>query len=248
MKVKRGCLIVLFIVIFVLFVNVMEVNAVNTGFKTNQLPDEEKYVLVSNINILPIDQEPVKKTISCIDVNENRLIAIGQNTSDRKTICIYSNDGVFQYGYNFNCSGDFGVEWDNENLNIFLVRSSVIVSVTPKGEIVDVFEVQNTIENNSYVNNFIHSTKRTVGDIEYSIRNNLGILNFVASSYSQVIIQDDTGAESVIYDVSSMQLSNMMVTIIFVCGFVLIAVAVIVWQLIKLKRERQSGDGSMIGS
>lgn len=233
---KRVYLFLLSIFILVLFTNVMKVNAVNTGFKTNQLPSEEKNMFISNINILPIDEEPVKKPITCFDVNRNSLIAIGQNTLDKKTICIYSNEGVFQYGYTFNCSGDFGVEWNEENLNIYFIRSSVIVSVTPRGEVLDVFEVQNTIENNSYVNHFIHSTKRTIGNAEYFIENNLGILNLLAPSYSLIIVKDSTGAESVIYDVSSMQLTNMIVTISFVCVFIFVAVAAITWQFIKLRQ------------
>lgn len=236
MKMKRGYLFLLSILIFVLFTNVMKVSAMNTGFKTNQLPSEEKNLFISNINILTIDKEPVNKTITCFDVNSNRLLAIGQNTSDRKTICIYSNEGVFQYGYTFNCSGDFGVEWDEENLNIYFVRSSVIVSVTPNGELLDVFEVQNTIENNSYVNHFIHATKRTIGNAEYYIRNNMGVLNLFASSYSQISVKDITGSERIIYDVGSMQFFNMIVVIAIVCVFISVVIAVIAYQFIKLRR------------
>lgn len=45
MKMKRGYLFLLSILIFVLFTNVMKVSAMNTGFKTNQLPSEEKTYL-----------------------------------------------------------------------------------------------------------------------------------------------------------------------------------------------------------
>lgn len=233
---KRGYSFLLSIFMFILFTNVVEANTVNTGFKTDQLPNEEKNMFIANINVLSIDEDPVKKPITCIDVNSNRLIAIGQNTSDRKIICIYSNEGVFQYGYTFNCNGDFGVEWDEENLNIYFVRSSVIVSVTPRGEVLDVFEVPNTIENNSYVNHYIRSTRKTIGDTEYVVGNNLGILNLFAPSYSQIVAKDSAGAESVIYDVGSMQLSNMIVTIGIICMFVSVAIAAIAWKFIKLRR------------
>ena len=128
MNMKRSCLFSLSVFMFViLFANVMKVSAMHTEFKTNELSSEEKNVIISNINILLTDEVPEKNTITCFDVNTNQLIAIGQNTSDRKTICIYSNEGVFQYAYTFNCSGDFGVEWDEENLNIYFVRSRVII-------------------------------------------------------------------------------------------------------------------------
>ena len=236
MKVKRSCFFLLFVFIFVIFTSAMKVNAMHTGFKTNELSSEEKDMFISNINVLSIDEEPVKKAITCFDVNSNHLIAVGQNSSDRKTICVYSGEGDFQYGYTFNCSGDFVVEWDEENLNIFFVRSSVIVSVTPKGEVLDAFEVQNTIENNSYVNHFIHATKTEIDNYEYYIRNNMGLLNLFAPSYSQIIVKDSTGAESIIYDVSSMQLTKTIVTITLICVFVIVAVAVVIWQFIKLRR------------
>ena len=236
MKVKRGCFFLLSVFIFVIFTSAMKVNAMHTGFKTNELSSEEKNMFISNVNVLSIDEEPEKNPITCFDVNSNHLIAIGQNSSDRKTICVYSNKGAFQYGYTFNCSGDFGVEWDEENLNIYFVRSSVIVSVTPKGEVLDAFEVQNTIENNSYVNHFVHATKREIDNYKYYIRNNMGLLNLFASSYSQIIVKDSTDTESIIYDIGSMQLTKTIVTISLICVFVFVSVAVVIWQFIKLRR------------
>lgn len=238
MKLKNFYLVLLFIFLFVSFANVIEIKAMNTGFKTSDLPTEEKDKFLSNTNILLIREEPDQKTISCFDVNNNRLIAIGQNTPNRKTICIYSSEGVFQYGYTFHCSGDFGVEWDKDNINIYYVRSSVIVSVTPNGEILDVLEVQNSIENNSYVNKFIHATERTIGDTTYLIRNDIGILNLFAPSYSQIVVKDTANAESIIYDVGALQRSNIMSILVIVFVTVLFGIVAIVWQIIKLRNSK----------
>lgn len=246
MKMKYGYLFLFSLLIFVLFANIIEVNAVNTGFQTNHIQNEEENIFISNINILLIDKEPLKKTITCFDVNSNHLIAIGQSTMDRKTICIYSTDGLFQYGYTFNCDGDFGVEWDEENLNIYFVRSSIVVSVTPSGEILDVLEVQNTIENNSYRNHFIYSTRRIIDDTEYFIDNDFGILNLFALSFSRIIMKDTTGDESIIYDVSAMQLSNILLSIIIVSIFVFLTIAVIVYVLKKTRDgTKKTRDGTM---
>ena len=237
MKMKQGCFFLLSVFIFVIFANVMKVNAMHTGFQTDELPSEEKNMFISNINILSIDEEPVKKTITCFDINSNQLIAIGQNTSDRKTICVYSNEGTFQYGYTFDCTGSFGVEWDEENLNIYFVRSDVIVSLDSDGNILDIKTVQDTIDNNSYSNLLLYSTTRTVANTTYLIRNDMGILNWIASSFSQIVTIDATGAESIIYDVNSMQLTKTIVTISLICAFVFVAVAVVIWQFIKLKHN-----------
>lgn len=235
MKLKRSFLFLLSVFMIVLFTNMVEVKAMNTGFETNHFPTEEKNTFIANINILPIGKESAKKSITCFDVNNNRLIAIGQNTLDRKTICIYSSDGVFQYGYTFNCSGAFGVEWDEENLNIYFVRSGAIVSVTPTGEVLDVFEVQNTIDNNTHSNDVLYSTRRIIGDTTYLIRNDMGIFNWIAISYSQIITIDATGAECIIYDVNSTQFLNTVVLFIFILMFVSVAVALVIREFIKLK-------------
>ena len=83
----------------------------------------------------------------------------------------------------------------------------------------------------------LYSTTRLVGDNTYLIRNDMGIFNWIASSYSQIITIDAMGTECIIYDVNSMQLANMIVTTGIVCVFVFVAMAVIVWQFIKLRRK-----------
>ena len=235
MKIKRKTLLVS-IFIFVLVCNPIVANAINTGFLTNELPEEEQISFVQNIDLCLIESEPSKNAVVCFDVNENQMIAVGQKSSDTKTICVYSNDGTFQYGYTFNCSGDFGVEWDNDNLNIYFVRSDVVISVSPNGEISDVLEVTNSIENNSYVNHFFHATERTIGDTTYFIRNDMGILSWIATSYSQIVIKDVSGTENVIYDVNSTQLLNAIISIIFIFVFVIVAVTIILRPIIKSMR------------
>ena len=237
MKMKRTYLFLLSFLIFVLFTNEIKVEAVNTGFQTTHLTSEEKNTFLSNINILLIDKEPMKNTIKCFDVNNNHLIAIGQNASERKTICVYSNEGVFQYGYTFSCNGDFGIEWDGENLNIYFVRSDILVSVAPNGEVLDILAVQNTIDNNSYVNHFIRSTQRVIDTTEYVMENNPRIFDWATASYSQVIVKDSVGTETTIYDADSVQIFNIIVTFIILCGFIGVAILVIAWNFINLKRN-----------
>lgn len=234
---KRGCFVLLLIFALTLFTNGMRAEAMHTGFQTDLLSEEKQNRFISNIDIKLLDKEPSKKTIQCFDVNNDHLIAIGHDGTERKAICVYSDDGIFQYGYTFNCSGSFGVEWDGENLNIYFVRSDVIVSVAPNGEVLDVLEVQNTIDNNSYVNHFMHSTKRTVGETEYVIDNYPRILNLVTASYSQLIVKDENGIETTVYDVGSMQLFNVIVTAVVVGAFTAMAVFVIVFQIKNIKRN-----------
>lgn len=228
MREKRKFKVLVCVFIFVLSVSFLDVEAINTGFEVGPLSDKEKNMFITNVDIELIENEPEKESVVCFDVNDSNLIAIGQRTSGRKTICVYSCNGDFQYGYTFNCDGDFGVEWDKDNLNIYFVRSHILVSVATSGKILDALDVQNTIDNNSYVNHFIHATKRTVNGIEYRIGNQKGLFNFLSVAYSQITVKDVSGEEKIIYDVSTTQLLNTVINIgFFIACFIIVVLIVI---------------------
>ena len=224
----------------VLLVNTVVAHAVNTRFSTEQLSEKDKNTLLSNIDISLIEEEPQKQSIVCFDVNGDEKIALGYSDSESKTICVYSQN-EFLYGYEFGCTGDFAVEWDEENINIYFVRSDIIVTVNQNCDILDIAEVQNTTENNRYHNFLLHSTERLVGDRKYSLRNDMGILNFVASSYSQLTVTDANGTETMLFDVNSSQLANTVTVCILVIVFVSLAVVVVVKGYKKALFDRKSG-------
>ena len=229
-----------FAIIFSLFLIVVggeEVLAINTGFATELLPEDDMNTLLKNINISMLADEPPQKAIECFAVNEEGAIAIGCSSSENKTICIYASDGVFQYGYSFRCSGRFGVEFGENVLNIYLVRSDIAITVNSVGEVDSILKISNSSENNSYWNKCIFSTRRKIGDIEYVLKNDMGIFNLFASSYSQLIITNQYGEERIIYDVNSVQFSNAVVVVSGIVVFICLVVAVVARQFIKLKRS-----------
>lgn len=213
------------LLIIILCTNTNETNAVDSGFSTEELPKDDRSTFLSNVTISLLEEEPPKKSILCFDVNEEGMIAVGQSDGNgKKKICIYSSDGVFQYGYAIHCRQDIGAEWDGDCINIYFVRSSVITKVDPEGNILDVEQVQETIENNSYRNFILHSNKRTIGDTVYFVRNKMGILNFFASTYSQVVIKNSSTEERIVYDVNAAQLRNQIIILVGVVLFVALAV------------------------
>ena len=236
MKLKHVSLYVL-LLLLVIFASTVEVNAMQTGFSTEELSEEAKTEFMSNINVLPISTEPGKKGVVCFDVNEQGMIAVGQRDSQAKRICVYNSRGEFLYGYAFDCSQGFLVEWDEINVNLYFLRSDVIISLDSCGNILDVRRVQNTIDNNSYRNSLLYSTTRSVDDITYLIRNDMGMLNWIAPSFSQIVTIDASGTEVVIYDVNSMQLTRMIIAVCFICVFVFVAVVVISRQFLKFRHS-----------
>ena len=213
--------------LILMLINEGEVVAMNTGFSTGTLSKNDIETFIENVNISILENEPQRQAIECFDVDEEGTIAIGYSDSQNKTVCIYTNNGDFQYGYSFECSGKFGIEIHNRVLNIYFVRSGVIASVNPSGEVLDIKEVQDTTENNSYYYRFFRVAERTVGDTTYLIRSNMGILNWITASYSQVVVKEFDGTENIIYDASSIQLQRM--TIIFIA--ILLFLAIFIWRI-----------------
>ena len=82
--------------------------AMNTGFYTEEISNEKQHKLSQKINLSVIHELPQKLPIARLAVSENGMIALGFEAIYTKIIGIYTNDGNFQYGYEFSCPGDFG--------------------------------------------------------------------------------------------------------------------------------------------
>ena len=226
------------ILLIFLLANAVGAVTTNMGFTTESLSEDDINTVLKNLNISILTEEPPKKSIQCFDVNENGLIAIGCNNSDNnKTVCIYTSNGDFQYGYSFKTNGNVGVELHENILMIYLVRGGIAISIDSMGEIKSVCKIQKTTENTSYWNNYVYLTNREVDGNKYTIKNKMGIFNIFASSYSQLVVTNTNGEDRVIYDVSSIQFSNTIVAFIGVLVFVCLVVSLIIWRCIKLKRD-----------
>ncbi len=232
---KISCIAIITIILISLFC--VNISAVNTGFSTKQLSNKETGEIISRINLSRFEEEVVKGSIVCFDVSENGKVAIGERNNNNEYIMIYSSQGLFECGFSFSCTGDFGIEWDKENINLYFVRSDLLVSFDLNGKVLGVLEVENTIENNSYRNHSIESTEHTVNGTKYRIQNDMGILNLVATSYSQVVTIDANGNEAIIYDVNSEQLTKTILILIAVFVFVVIAVMGVAREFKKPKRK-----------
>lgn len=221
--------------ISLLFCGMIGVFAMVPGFDTEKLQEDEATDFLENIEFTILENEPSKKSIDCFDVDEKGLVAVGFSNFNTKTICIYTNQGTYQYGYTFECSGSFGVELKDNILNIYFVRSDIAISINQNGDVIGVERIKNTIENDSYWRESVYSTTKKVGDNTYTIKSDLGLLNIFATSYSQVVITDANGVENVIYDVNSQQLINILLVLIGSVLFVGVCLTVVIKDLIKRK-------------
>ena len=95
MNLKRIYLLLSFVLLIVISTNAIKVNAMNTGFFTEDLSDETKSTFVASINVSPLSAEPEKRGVLCFDVNEQGLIAIVQTGSQDKENRVYTAQGAF---------------------------------------------------------------------------------------------------------------------------------------------------------
>lgn len=217
----------------------IETFAMQTSFSTKELSEKEANTFLSNVNLSLLYEEPDKTFIECFDVNSNHVIALGHKHDQRKSVCVYSNDGVFQYGYEFNCSGSFGLEWDDDKINIYFTRSDVVISVNSEGEVLDLVKVKDTDENNKHRNRLLNSVKRVVGGTEYLLKNDIGVLNIFSSSYSQLSATNSTG-DTIVYEAEASEATSRLIKWILGVVIFISVLVLTVYQIIKPKDRKRA--------
>ena len=247
MKIYR-CVVVTFLFIIMLPILYTNVSALNTGFEIEKISEMERNDIIENIDIKPLLKEPTKSAIECFDISDDGKIALGHSDLGFKTVTVYSENGTYLYGFQFNNYGSFGIEWDQGNIIIYFVRSDILISVSNKGEIEEIFDVPNTSNNDFYRRNVINSPERFIGEKQYFLNNDMGILNLFASNYSQLICKT-LDKEIILYNANQVQSIKMVI----ILSFVLICIVLVVWSITtKLfldnthnTGDHNTGDGSL---
>ncbi len=213
------------------------VNAAEPGFSTETLSRQDEDRIRSNVEIVPLEAPPRKSAIQCFDVNREGMLAVGTGNGERKTIAVYDPDGMYQYGFTYRVSGDFGLQWEGENIVIYSVRGDLAFIVNPHGELEEIQEIQNTPENNAYWHHVVFAKERRAGDCLYRLENHMGVLNLFASSYSQLVCVHSDGSKQVLYDVSAEQLTKA----VFVMLLIILFAAIVLCAIWKQFRKMNPG-------
>ena len=230
-------LLLLSVILSTSFFRPIEVEAMHSGFDTEELSEETKERILSYINLTLLETAPKKRGIRCFDVNEQGMIAVGQECSVLgKEVCVYSSQGEFLYGYAFKDYGSISIEWDHEILNIYFARGGDLISLDSDGNVLAVKVVPSTVDNSIYKDS-LRSTRRKVGDTTYRIRNDQGlILNVLSFSFSQIVVTDPNGTERIIYDVNETERSRKTMIIFLIGTFVIHVIAgLIVYIILHVK-------------
>ena len=193
----------------------------DVGLKSQDLSRDQQEAIWRNLTLSPLDSEVQALPIACFDVQNSGRIALGFGGSTEKYVCIYGPDGEFQHGYSFTCNGSFGVRWEQDNLILYLVRSSTQVLISPEGEFLGAAKFADSADTSVYLNQIVFATERTVGEKTYTLRSNWGVF---ASSYSRLLAIDDSGNEQILYDSSANERINGILILSAAAAFVLFTV------------------------
>lgn len=201
MKYIRYLCLSLMLSIFLLSVPV-RVLALNVGLEIDLFSNDEAKRTEDFLAIELLLEEPPKKPLSCFAVNSNHMIAIGHSEWLKHIVCVYNASGEFQYGYRFNSDGgSFYVDWDEENVVVYLLRCDEAIEMDANGKVLNVAEVLDTADNSDYRYEHLIPNKKTVGDIQYYGKNEG--LSPISSDYAMLVAKDPYGKEIVIYDASA---------------------------------------------
>ena len=209
--------------------------AMNTGFTIDDVSIKEQQQFLSNISLSLLTNEPPKKPFVCFDVNENGLIAIASGDSEKKYITVYDRNGIFQFGYSFNCHQSFGIQWDKIMLNIYFVRSDIAASFDNLGNNLEIYRIDDTIDNNAYWNNIVFAKEKNVFNHKYCAKNSNIFMSLFSSDYSELIDIDNNDDVTVVYDAGSEYSIHRVIVYISGVLFVVLIIVIIILQYRKKK-------------
>lgn len=93
------------------------------------------------------------------------------------------------------------------------------------------------MKNNSLWNQIAKRKSVNIGQASYYVENDMGIFNFLASSYSQLITEDSQGNQTILYDVNNTQMTKTIVAFFAVIVFAAVVVLMILVQFVKFRKR-----------
>lgn len=230
--------IYLFIVLISLFSCMIISASADTEFAVSDLEKNDKEHVLETINLKFIQEAPARGAIEHFAISDDGQFAIGRkNGFSQLEIAIYSDEGEFKCGYSMSCNGSFALDFsENDCLNIYMVRSEILLSVDLNGAVISVASVDDTPQNSDYYNE-ISDFQKNVGGNLYAVKNDNPLLNLLGFSYSKLTKTDKNGTETVLYEADATTESLQLVIIICIVIVVLAALIGLLIFLIKFDKK-----------
>lgn len=219
-----------FAILVLMLVTPTKVCASSDGLEITPDSEERRESFTERHSLVILEEEPAVNPIRCFDVRQDGCVVLGFYGSEKKTICVYSPEQKFMYGYSFSCTGDFYVFWEDEYLCIFLVRSDVIAKLDRDGNCVELGLPVATDAFFDIRDRFMSSSKQVNG-VSYRLENDI----IVGSDFGRLVMTSPDGSESVFYDATA--LHNGRVILRSAC--IILFAALVGWGLIRQEKKRK---------
>lgn len=183
------------------------------------------------LNISVFYEKETDRLIKCFDANETGCYAIGYKNN---TIQVYDSFGVFQFGYRFDTDGTYGIALKENYMVIYLGRSNVAVAIDSTGKCIGAEKVYFSKD---FVENVMNRTHKQIGNVGYYLERDIGLFS---GDYSRLVRIDETGAKTLLYDVTTRGY--------FAGAFHYIALGIfpivsIIFVTNRVKKEKRESDG-----
>ena len=189
--------------------------------------EAQKNDITNSINLRILENEPRTQLIDTFDVREDGWFVVGLNLQH---ICVYDENGTYQYGFRVDVNGDFVVGFIRENVAIFLERGDKTIVLDACGNCISITETAKIPRN----------TQKCIGNDTYVLERDVG---FFAGNYAR-LVKTSQGMQTVLYDASSLGFArgiwDYVLILLFVSGVIVCIVSTI------KKSERGQGEGSIV--
>ncbi len=242
-KLKTTIIAVLFVMFLICHTKAY---AEEYGFDTKQVEAEEMPQIWDNIAVREVT-ELKKAPITGFDVSESGDIAIVTTANE---IAVYDKNGQSTKFYAFESSGMCYIGWNEENLVLFSIRSSIIYEFSSDIKLISMREIdEGSIRSVQAWEKIRHRTQLTKNNYTYKVKNDIGFLNlFSGYSYSilEKIDQSDNHMYR-IYDVTEEQTVRVTTILSFFCILFVIGITVPTIVIVKNCKKRKSGKNGNTG-
>lgn len=187
------------------------------------MPADAQTRFLRNVSLVVWQEDVTGWAIECFDVREDGTVALGfSRPRGGKYVAVLDADGAFLYGYVFQCTGSFRLDWTDEGLGIIWVRSNVLAVFDESGACLSAHEIDADTASSRYLR-ALDQHMRTAGGSVYTL-----------GSDGRLIRRDPQGAEIVLHDGTTGTLTMW-------AGFGCAAAFVGVCLAVSLRKRRAAG-------
>ena len=166
-------------------------------FPAHAKETEDQYgSVIKNIKLKTLINEPPKQVIDVFDVREDGWFVVGLNSQE---ICVYDQNGVYQYGFRINFNGAFAVELLANNIVVYFIRGDKAVYLDKDGNCVSYIETTS-----EYNVQLLKRTSKHINGDSYVLERDVGIFS---GDYARLVKMSQAGDRTVLYDASSIGLA-----------------------------------------